>query len=402
MLKRISEFFGGVRHLYATKEAFVLLANEMMKRDIRYSSLKAEGDGRSFEMTELEYSKLRLIENFEDYGVITRKRKGIPYIFSRYKRRYGILIGTILLITITRLSTSYVWDIRIEGNDRISDAEISENLKELGFGIGSKIKSTDFYNICHRLLLLNDKISWVSVNMEGTYAVVKLIERSEKDVEGDNQTPSNLVAQIDGEIVRTETEHGQLEVSHGQKVKEGELLISGVMQIGKGDSGRFMLVRSKGRVFAKTKRTFVTEIPLESVQSVFKTRKILKKSLIFFGKSLKLKENYSILTDKCDIITLDKRVVLFEGTSAILETPLPISVYCEYADIYEDKHVTYTEEEALLIAENEMARRVAEILPDAELVSKNSRYEIIDSVLVLTWEIECIENIAFEVPIGVV
>lgn len=402
MLKRISEFFGGVRQLYLTKEAFVLLANEMMKRDIRYSSLKAEGDGRSFEMTELEYSKLRLIEDFENYGVITRKRKGVPYIFSRYKRRYGILIGAILLIVITRLSTSYVWELRIEGNDRISDAEISENLKELGFGIGSKIKSTDFYNICHRLLLLNDRISWVSVNMEGTYAIVKLIERSEKGVESDNQTPSNLVAQIDGEIVRTETERGQLEVSHGQKVKEGELLISGVMQIGKGDSGRFMLVRSRGRVFAKTKRTFVTEIPLESVQSVFKTRKILKKSLIFFGKSLKLKENYSILTDKCDIITLEKRVVLFEDTSAILETPLPISIYYEYVDIYEDKQVTYTEEEALMIAENEMARRIMEALPDAELVSKNSRYEIVDGVLVLTWEIECIENIAFEVPIGVV
>lgn len=402
MLKRIADFFGGTRLLYVCKEQFVLLANEMMRRDIRYSSLKTDGDGRIFEITEAEYLKLRSIENFEDYGVITKDRKGIPYIFSRYKRRYGILIGAIVFFILTGLSSNYVWDIRIEGNDRISDAEIRENLKELGFGIGSNIRKTDFYNICHRLLLLNDGISWVSVNMEGTYAVVKLIERSEQDIERDNGTPSNLVAEIDGEIVRTETEFGQLEVMPGQTVKAGELLISGVVKVGQGDSGRFVLVRSKGKVFAKTKRVFRIEVPLKSTKSVFKERVILKKSLFFFGKSIKLKENYSILNDKCDIITLNKRVVLFEGLSQRFETPLPVSVRTEYADIYEDVDVTYSEEEALLIAENEMAQAISEVLPEAEMISKESGYEVIDGVLVLTWNIECIENIVSEVPIGIV
>lgn len=402
MLKGIREFIGGTRRLFVSKDSFVTLANEMMKRDIRYTSLETVDDGISFEMTEIEYLKLRAIEKFEDFGVITRKRKGIPYIFSRYKHRYGILIGAVLFFIITGMSSNYVWDVRVEGNDRISDAEILSNLSELGFGIGSNIKKTDYYNLCHRLLLLNDGISWVSVNMEGTYAIVKLIERSEKDIEKDNGTPSNLVAEIDGEIVRTESEHGQLEVIPGQKVKEGELLISGVMKIGQGDSGRFMLVRSKGRVFARTKRVFKTEIPLEGTRTVFIGRKTLKKSLIFFGKSLKLKENYSILTDKCDIITVNKRVVLFEDASSKLQTPLPMSVRYEYADIYVDESVSYTESEALIIAKEQMAKAVAEALSDAEMVSKDSYYEVIDGVLVLTWEIECIEDIALEVPIGIV
>jgi similar to stage IV sporulation protein len=230
MLKGLRDFFSGLRVLCVKKEQFVALSNEMMKRDIRYSELKAEDDRRSFKMTELEYLKLKKIENFDVFGVETRSRGGIQYVFSRYKRRYGILIGAVLFLLLSCLSTQYVWDIRIEGNDRISDAEIREDLKELGFGVGSSIKTTDFYGICHSLLLLNDGLSWVSVNMEGTYAVVKLIERSEKDIEKNNLTPSNIVAEIDGEIIRTESDVGQLEVKAGQTVSKGELLISGVVK----------------------------------------------------------------------------------------------------------------------------------------------------------------------------
>ena len=402
MLKRITEFFGGARTVCVEKESFVKLANEMMERDIRYFSLIADGDTRSFDMTELEYHKLKHIDGFDNYRVITKSRRGIPYIFSKYKRRYGILLGVIAFFVLTSLSGNYVWDVRIEGNDRISDAEIREDLKELGFGIGSKISETDFYGICHELLLINDGISWVSVNMEGTYAVVKLIERSGRDMERDNNTPSNLVAEVDGEIIRTEVEAGQIEVIPGQTIKSGDLLVGGVISIGQGDSGRFMLVRSKGKVFAKTKRVFKTEVCLESIKSVVKERIILKKTLNFFGKSIKLEEKYSILGEKCDIITVNKRVVLFEGVSQKLETPLPISVCYEYADIYEDVRVKYSENEALLIAEEEMAKAVFEALPEAEMISKESYYEVIDGVLVLTWNIECIENIALEVPIGIV
>jgi hypothetical protein len=135
---------------------------------------------------------------------------------------------------------------------------------------------------------------------------------------------------------------------------------------------------------------------------VLKERRLLKKSLIFFSKSLKLKENYSILDDKCDIITVNKRVILFEGVSQDLQTPLPISICCEYAETYEEVTINYTEQEALLIAEEKMSKAVSDELPEAEMLTKNSSYKVNDGVLVLIWEIECIEDIAVEVPIGIV
>ena len=402
MITALLDFFRVTRMLYVKKDKFVVLANEMMRYDIRYTSLKVTDDGRIFRMTEKEYKRLTLLTDIESFGLKTVKRNGLPQLLYRYRRRYGIVAGIILILTLNFLSTQYVWDVRVEGNERLSDAEIQEDLKKLGFGVGSNINSTDFYNICHEFLLINDSVSWISVNMEGTYAVVKLIEKSDKNIDRDNGTPSNIVAETDGEIVRIETESGQVEVSPGQTVKAGELLIGGVVKVGQGDSGRFVLVRSKGKVFAKTKRVFETDVPLQSVKSVLKERVNVKKSIVFFGKTLKLQENYSILDNKCDIITVSKRVVLFEGISDKLEIPLPISIQKEVAQIYVEENVSYTEEQALLIAEEKMSENVLSVLPEAEIISRESYYEVINGVLKLTWMIECIEDISSEVPIGIV
>ena len=237
--------------------------------------------------------------------------------------------------------------------------------------------------------------------MEGTRAVVKLRERKPSGVGGDNNTPSNLIAEVDGEIVRTETVSGQLEIKVGQSVRAGELLVSGVMEVGQGDSGRFVLVRSRARIFARTKRIITVEIPLEREESCVVGRKNVKKSVIFFGKTLKLQDNYSISGDNCDIIRVDRRVVLFENFSELLQIPLPIIFSNEYLPVTRVTRVTLTEEEALAEANAQASLFILNEMPEAEMISRDSYYEIIDGILVLTVTVECIEDIASEVLIGV-
>jgi similar to stage IV sporulation protein len=400
MLRRFGAWLSGNRRIRVSEEGFIVLANEMMRHDIRYVSLKAEEKYRSFTVTDKAYKRLCSLEAYRESSAECVCRRGLPYLIFRYRRRYGLVVGALLLLILTRLSTLYVWDVSVEGNRSISDAEVLDCLSELGFGVGSKISDTDFYGICHRLLLVNDGISWVSVNMEGTRAVVRLKERKTSDIT-DNNSPSNLVAETDGEIIRTETVSGQLEVKVGQTVRAGELLVSGVVEAGQGDSGRFVLVRSRARIFARTKRVIVAEIPLVSEEKVVVGRKNQKKSLIFFGKMLKLQENYSISGDNCDIIRVNRRIVLFENMSKALQIPLPIIISNEYLPVTETIRVTLTEEEALSRAEATVSQRILETMPEAELITRESYYEIAGDTLILTVTLECIEDIASETFIGV-
>ncbi len=401
MLKKLLYFFAGTRKLVCTKDDFPSLGGIMTKNRIKYRSL-CEKDGEvSFEITELEYKKL---SKLVDTNIIKLKRRsGFPYFLYRYRRRYGLIAGALIFVILTKMSTSYIWDVSVDGNESVSDSEVVNTLEKLGLSVGSHIPDIDFYDICHQFILENDNVAWISVNMEGTAARVKIIERDKKGENGDNGTPSNIVAKLDGIIVRTETVSGEICVKAGDPVSEGQLLISGVVEIGQGiDTGRFMLTRSKGSVYAMTKRVFSVQVPLSGVKTVVTDKILAKKTLIFFGKSIKLKENSSIFGKECDIIKENRRVVLFEGVGDPWQIPLPVTVVSEYAVITEEMEYSHTEEEALSIAEKEMSLLYSSEVADAELMSKNVETVIEDGILTLTWEVECIEDIGCETPIGLV
>ena len=135
------------------------------------------------------------------------------------------------------------------------------------------------------------------------------------------------------------------------------------------------------------------------------TSTLVKKSLKFFGKSIKLKENSSILPDGCDIIVENRRIVLFEGDTMTGGISLPISVITEYRETVTEERITLTEEEALRTAGIEMAALFSKELPDAEILSRTVRTEVRTleegEALALIWEMTCIEDIAVESPIGV-
>ena len=401
MLKMIADFFCGMRRLSCGKNVFPPQLNVMAEHGIKYRQL-TEKDGRVFfVLSERQYKRLMSLTDSEIFTV--ELRRGLPYFLERYRRRYGIIAGLIIFLILTKLSTVYVWDISVEGNDTVSDAEVLYTLEKLGFSVGSYIPDVDFYDICHKFILENENVSWISVNMEGTSAKVKLIEADKKGDNNSNGTPSNLVAKIDGIIVRTETVNGQVCVKAGESVKKGQLLISGVVEIGQGqNTGRYMITRSEGRIYAMTERILTVEVVLSGTEIVQKDMVLAKKTLKFFGKSIKLKENSSILQDGCDIIKEDRRVVLFEGVGNGWQIPLPIEIISEYACITEEREYSYTEEEARAVAESKMAELYASELPDSELLYKIVQYEVTDNALVLSWTVRCIEDIGVEAPIGLV
>ena len=96
---------------------------------------------------------------------------------------------------------------------------------------------------------------------------------------------------------------------------------------------------------------------------------------------------------------------MLDGDSFTGGIPLPVHVITHYYEQYEEKDVTLTREEALGVASIDMTALVSSALPDAEILSRRVSVEERESedgsVLVLIWDISCIEDIAAEAPIGV-
>ena len=406
ILFRVLNFLSGYRRLSCDPSKASEAVTLLLREDIDYWAMKREPGGvLTFCLLEKEYKRLNRLA--DGIPLETISRHGLPPLLYRYRKRLGIPLGVLIFLLLTKLSTQYIWEITVTGNETMSDAEVLECLESLGCGIGTYIPSVDFYAICHEFILATGDVSWISVNMVGTTARVELIEAKPRGTveDGGNGVPSNLLAATDGEIIRTETAAGMILVRAGQTVKKGELLVSGVVDVGHGEDGRFVLVRSRAKIFARTKRTLEVVVPYKTVKKTMTGREIIKKSLKFFGKTIKLKENSSILPDDCDIIVDDRRVVLFENLGLIKEIPLPIRFITEYQEEIVEETVMLTEEEALTVAGIEMAERFTKELAEAEILSRTVRVERRmtqqGEALVLVWEMTCIEDIAVENPIGV-
>ncbi len=406
MLLKILNFLCGYRKISCKAERACHAVNIFMQNEVEYWSPKKRENGELvFFMLDREWRRISPILGEAAGEFKTERQYGLPQLLRRYKMRLGIPTGAVAFLILIWLSTGYVWDISVSGNDYLSDEAVAQALGELNFKVGSKISSVDFNEICHEFILKNDEVSWISVNMVGTTAEVKIREKESYLVKSENRSPSNLVAQYDGIIVRTETESGQTAVKGGQTVKKGELLVSGVVQTDRDDESKFVLVRSKARIYAQTERLFRVEIPLRGTDTVYSGRKILGKAVNFFGNNIKLKENSSISGSECDIIKDSRRIVLFEDSGFLGGIPLPIWICTEYTESYTENRYDISEAEASRRAGLEMARLVNETVPDAEILSKQIRSELIKEeecdVFVLTWQMVCIEDIAKEAPIGV-
>ena len=327
----------------------------------------------------------RLLAACREAGICLEEasREGLPAVVSRYRRRWGLMVGAILASLLLFASSRVVWDVRISGNAALDDETVRQMLAECGLESGARLSRLDTDLIEGRLLLAHREICWVSVNLRGTTAYVELLEtaRGQRDEAG----AVNLVASRDGRIERIEAYDGHVLVKVGDVVRAGELLVSGAY-----DEGLFgpRVTNARGAVYARTVHTFSVDIPLDYEEKVYTGRVGREIYVKFFSKRIKVFANTGNLHTTCDIIYEN-------GEFGLVNFPkLPIgydkTTYLEYGY----KSVVLDENEAMIKAFDTLEAELKRMSPKIELVKKNIEFEITETAYILKCSGECIENIA--------
>ena len=144
---------------------------------------------------------------------------GVPGLFIRGRKRYGLIFALILICVIYFLSSGLVWDVRVSGNETLSDQSIIDSLEQVGLGVGTSWRETDNSAIENELLMVRNDIAWVSVVRRGTVAYVRIIETENVTYE---QAPvpsySNVIADRDGVIEEITVKSGVAAVKVGDVV----------------------------------------------------------------------------------------------------------------------------------------------------------------------------------------
>ena len=316
---------------------------------------------------------------------------GIPRLLSHLFRRPGLLLGGLLGLLLYFMAGRVFWDVRISGNQTVSDHSIRASLAACGLTVGAPIGGFRADETENRVLLLDDRLAWLSVNRKGTVAYVEVREATKEQSENPD-TPCDMVASVGGVIEYIELESGNVRVRAGQTVSAGEVLVSGIYDT---PQAGLRIEPAEARVFARTTREFQVTIPLSYQEKRYLSSAgedgdevICEKSVIFFNRHIKFSKKYRKITESCDIIEDEKPWGLLRGVG------FPISTRTRWYLPYEIVPASRTYAEAEELAYFELAKYMSALPGGATLLGKTVTVRHSDEALTLTCTLTVIENIA--------
>lgn len=174
------------------------------------------------------FRQLRPLARVTGCRVKIKQKVGIPFQFHKVAVRKGFLGGALFFVISLYLLSSFIWFIEVTGMENVSPQEIKETARESGLKVGVFKDSLDIPRVTHDLTVKIPDLSWVGLEIRGTGAHIKVVEKVKApDPAGGRAT--HLVAARDGLVVEVLTISGRALVGEGDTVRAGDVLISGLV-----------------------------------------------------------------------------------------------------------------------------------------------------------------------------
>ncbi|MBR5779706.1 MAG: sporulation protein YqfD [Clostridia bacterium] len=288
-------------------------------------------------------------------------KKGLPFVFSRYRKRYGMLLGLVVGLFLLFWSQLFAWKITVSGNVGIKTEEIERALAECGISVGCFIPKIDTVNDSNRLLMNCRGLSSAALSINGTHIYLSVLERKDIPEIYNSNGFFNVVASRDGVIIDVNAADGTPEVNEGDVVYEGELLINSFIA---GKNGSFRPTHARGKVYAAVSESFDIEIPLSRVTKNITGNTQTRCIYTVLGKEMPRLSDDESDYEYFDAVVTERTVKLF----GFIELPIKEKriFYSEYIPIKRD----ISESDAEKYAYGELDALIAEV--DLELLSCES------------------------------
>lgn len=349
-------------------------------------------DGAHFTMytTRKGERLLRQVSERSGAAIRTLRRRGIPVMVGRIRRRYALLAGLAAAALLFAASNLFVWGFEVTGNDTIPAEIVLRALEKEGVTVGCRGLSINQERLRNHVLLELKDISWLAVNVKGCVAHVQVVERRRPpEIVRDDQA-ANVVSSRDGLVTKVEALDGRAEVMEGATVTRGQLLISGV-----GDNGhKVWLMHGMGRVWARTWYELSTLVPLRTEEKGSMGRPLTRFALDFGKHRIKIYGKGSVVPANCDKITQYKAWTLPGGIR------LPVTLVTERWLPYttsvgeQAEGPARQEGEALLLhLLEQQLDRDGSVTETRFAAARQGNY------LLVTLKAECLEQIGVSVPL---
>lgn len=297
------------------------------------------------------------------------------------KRRVMFIVFAAVTAGILLLSSLFIWDIQVQGCEKLSSGQVLRALADCGVEQGALRRTVCSDMVRSRVMVELPEIAWMTVNVRGSKATVLILEREEKPEIYIESKAADMVAAKTGIISRMSVLNGFPLVSPGQSVVKGETLVSGTVD---SITAQPRLLRAAGSVTADTWYEICACRPAEEDFKSEDRKKRFRFALQIGKKRINFYFGGRKDVDECDKI-IDKYKMGIEGLFL-----LPVSLVMEELSFYD----SFSGESG---AAEEMQRELYEYLlsqVDGDVLSSDFTVGESNGLLCVTLRAHCLENIA--------
>ncbi len=354
--------------------------NVLAGKGIKIWNTRRQGESIELCILAKDYKKVRKLRQRCPVSIRTKQKRGVPFVFRKYKRRSGLAAGLALYVAALVMMPKIVWGVNVSGNTAITDEQLQTALRDVGIYSGASVKDIDAPNMRLRLCLLLPEISWAAVNVEGCFVNVEIRETDELMLA--DKRPCNLVAQCDGVIKKVYVRAGISTVKVGDGVRKGDMLVSGTEQY---SSGVTKFRHSDGEVIARVEKQITVKIPLNQIKTTYTGRVVTRQVLTAFNRDIPL---------YIGGVNYDYRLETESSQITIQNTRLPFTI--TRGNFYERVQTPYllTQSEARQKALQELEKIQQTQLEGFSVITRTLSYNPTQNHLELTASYICEGNIA--------
>lgn len=310
------------------------------------------------------------------------KRIGLPFIVHRYRHRYGIPIGAALFFLLIWYLSGFCFNITISGNTTVDTAKTIQALKECGVYTGRRITDIDTELTRQKFLLNNQEYAWAAINIKGCFVTVELTETTQKQMRNEDTDPCNIIANIEGKILKVKAYEGEVSVKIGEAVAKGDLLVSGIIEL---TNKTTKFVHADAEVIAQTRHKLKVFVPFKNEEKLL-SDKTYKRSVLSVA-------NIDI---PLYLGGIDEpyKVKKTEKTYTLGGIDLPFKKTTAYFTKINVKNITLDEESAKQLAIDKMKKKADKELGDTITNEEKGEFSVTDKGVYYTKIFICEENIA--------
>lgn len=352
--------------------------NLCTQKGVVLSNVSVNENSITADIRAAEYHSLRETARLSGSKIKCQKKHGLVFFLRRNEKRAGLAIGGVFFVAFMCTVSLFVWNVETVGSEKLSRQTILAAAEQAGVYSGALRRNIDQIQAAESIIrTLNGKLSWVSVNIKGSHAVIEVrdyIARREDETYGD---PCNIVADFDGVLLSVEVHNGTKACPEGSGVKKGDLIISGIYE-NRDTSCIFM--EARGIITAIHDDCLFMERKMNQGFKLFNSQKSVRK-LGFFGLEIPL----GFFSAQKAYEQYEKRHYLYFG-----ETKLPFYI-SEITRAYYKENEKNDAEKMVSLYFDDFANEEYERYKNTRILNKELTVQENGGILSFTDNINCID-----------